>query len=767
MNILSCLAQTHDPWLAALAAAFCVVGAAVVVRLYVRARATAGPARAAWVIIGGIAAGSTIWCTHFAAMLAYGAGVDVQYDTATTAASLGISIVLSWLAFALGASRLRGAPELGGALLGIGAAAMHYVGMLGFRAEALLTWDGALVATSVGAAIAFGALSFSRSARPVTRYCRVGSGAAFVVAVVSLHFLGMAALTVTPLAPAQGVAQSAAALAFAVTGVGLVVIGLGWASYALERHLASLALVRQRQLIEGAIDGMAIEQHGAIVDANPAFAELLGAAPAEIIGPPFAHWLAAPIDLTPGALARATLTGAHGPVPVEIAIQAGRDGLKVYAVRDLRPRLDHERRLAAAARIDALTGLPNRAALTERLASPAAHRPHTQLALLAIDVARFKDYNDVHGQSAGDAVLRRTAERLALAAPEAGFTGRIGGDEFCVLADVDGVEDAIRLAERLEAALLDGESAEALPRVSFHIGVAVGPADATALRLVADSEIALARCKDSAGETICCFDAATDEAVRARRTLVRELEVAVREGQFEVAYQPQACGLTGTIMGHEALVRWRHPERGIVSPAAFIPIAEETGLINAIGAIVLEKACRMAAAAKDGGKIAVNLSAVQLRNPRLAEEVAAALAASGLDPRRLELEITETTMMGDRDLTVRALNAIKALGVSVAMDDFGAGYSSLGSLRAFPFDKIKMDKSFVDDLPGDAQAVAIVMAVVALAQSLKIQVLAEGVETKAQLDCLTACGCLEIQGYLIGRPAPRMAACGAAMDKAA
>jgi diguanylate cyclase (GGDEF)-like protein/PAS domain S-box-containing protein len=424
---------------------------------------------------------------------------------------------------------------------------------------------------------------------------------------------------------------------------------------------------------------------------------------------------------------------------------------------DITHRREAEAKIAHMARHDALTLLPNRVALTEQLTATltTACASGESFAVVCVDLDRFKEVNDIFGHPVGDAMLRAVSARLAAAA-EGAFLARIGGDEFTLLS-TGGPQTATAeaLAERLHGALaedleVDGHSL----RGGLSIGIAIYPTDgADATALLANADAALYRAKAEGRGRTSFFDVGMDTRLHERRALQHELRSALARDELELHYQPQAL-MNGEFVGMEALVRWRNPARGMVSPGAFIPLAEETGLIIPIGEWVLREACREAASWPRPLRIAVNLSPIQFRHGDLPGLVLAVLLETGLAPDRLELEITEGVMVEDFARAVSILQRLKALGVRIAMDDFGTGYSSLSYLQAFPFDKIKIDQSFISNVGTNAQSAAIVRAVIGLARGLKLPVLAEGVETRDQLAFLTSEDCDEAQGYFLGRPHP-------------
>jgi diguanylate cyclase (GGDEF)-like protein/PAS domain S-box-containing protein len=426
-------------------------------------------------------------------------------------------------------------------------------------------------------------------------------------------------------------------------------------------------------------------------------------------------------------------------------------------IEDVTERKQAERRIAYVQQHDALTGLPNRTLLAKHLADKMQRtaQGHASFALLCVDLDRFKEVNDVFGQAVGDALMREVAGRLQTAS-EGAFLAHVGSDEF-VLATADGSEPAAAeiLCERILAAMAGRIEIEEHQFVcGLSIGIAMFPADGEdATALLGNADAALHRAKAEGRATYRFFEAGLDQRLRDRRALHHDLLTAIEHGELSLNYQPQAK-IDGAFIGFEALLRWSHPTRGMVPPADFIPLAEESGQILAIGEWVLREACREAASWPRPLQVAVNMSPIQFRHGDIVGLVHAVLLETGLPASRLEIEITEGTLVGDFSHAVSILRRLKLLGVQIAMDDFGTGYSSLSYLRSIPFDKIKVDRSFVMNLGKDDQADALMHGVVDLAHSLGLPVLAEGVETKEQLEMLREASCNEVQGYLIGRPRP-------------
>ena len=417
---------------------------------------------------------------------------------------------------------------------------------------------------------------------------------------------------------------------------------------------------------------------------------------------------------------------------------------------------EREKRITQLAFNDSLTGLPNRAFFRQHLEielRQAAHRGGC-LALLSLDLDNFKAINDTLGHPVGDALLSEVSARLRLAAGDA-LVARLGGDEFTLVLSLEAGQDgAERMAQRLiEAVAKPLEIGGHDLAVAASIGIAVSPIDGEdADTLLKNADLALYRAKDEGKGGYRFFEAKMNAQAQARRLLETDLRRAVANGEFELYFQPLVDLSDNRICSFEALIRWHHPTRGMVSPIEFIPVAEETGLIVPIGEWVMQEACRRATAWPDRIRIAVNVSTVQFRRPGLLNTVLQALAASGLEPGRLEIEITESIFLETSDTTLTMLHSLRQLGIRIALDDFGTGYSSLSYLQSFPFDKIKIDQSFIRQIATRPDASAIVQAITALAAALGMEATAEGVEEIGQLDELRLQGCGYVQGYLFSRP---------------
>jgi len=661
MALIASLIGAHNVALVALAAFVCLIGAWVSFRLLMRAQHATGGARFSWLFMVGVAAGASIWCTHFVAIIAYSPGVSVSFAPVATAASLMIAIAGCFLGALLAVqSRVPLAWELGGLLVGATIAVMHFTGMTAYVMDAgrhQFTYASTHVAAAIGLSLLLGLAAFTMVGRTVHGWRVYAAAGLLGLGIVSLHFGGMAAMhdPVLCLSGFQDEGTDRVGLSFAIAAIGLLVVGTGLASSFLDSRTRSEAAERIRHLV------------------------------------------------------------------------------------------DH----------DPLTALGNRSWFTRHAGELlAAAAPGQQFACVVMNLDNFREVNDLWGNAEGDKALQVLARRLRSCLHADEVVARVGGDEFAVLKAIEDHGEVPLLIGRLQASLalpLSLPGGQQALAASF--GISLCPADAGDIEvLLNNADLAMQRAKNLVGERTCFYDAGMDELVRRRRSIVRELHEALRLGQFEIHYQVQKSVRDRRVVGYEALLRWRHPERGLIPPMDFIPLAEESGLIVEIGEWVLRQACLQAARWPRPYKVAVNVSPLQLQNADLPVTIARALADTGLAASRLEIEVTESTLMTDADQVVRLLRAIRALGVSVAMDDFGTGYSSLSTLSLFPFDRLKLDKSFIAKVERSAQERAIVQAVLALGNSLGIPVLAEGVEREEQMTFLREQGCDEVQGYLLGRP---------------
>ncbi|CAN5245611.1 EAL domain-containing protein [soil metagenome] len=771
LTIYTCIATKHDLTLVALAAVICVVASLTAINLLHHARSRTGHLRLVWLAVSAVSTGFGIWATHFVAMLAFAPGVATGYNIVLTFLSLAVAILLTGAGLALALiENFRAGPFLGGAIVGIAIAAMHYTGMAAFDLGGIIVWDRELVAASIALGAIFAALALSVGLHDSRTGWRLGGAVLLTLAICLHHFTGMSAVTIIPdpRIAISALSIPAGWLAVAVSLISIAIIGLSLAGTGIDIHDRRRSLreaARMLGLANAAVEGLLVCDGNAIVTVNTSFADLAGEPPAQFTGRQLSDCFPddasrAQLAACPNQSIEATLLLHDGTaIPVELILRfvdfAGRPH-QVVAVRDLRARKAAEQHIRYLAHYDPLTTLPNRGTFNERIAQEIAARPEGKsIAVMALDLDQFKQVNDLFGHAAGDKVLKAAASCISALLDESQMMARLSGDEFAILLpNLANPAVASELADRILEALRGRDSKLDLCGVSASIGIALYPDNAIDREaLLACADTALYRSKTEGRATWRFFESGMGDAVRDRRLLEQDLRRAITDNQMSLVYQPQESISRGLVVGFEALLRWTHPERGNVPPDIFITVAEETGSILEIGEWVLRTACREAASWKQPLTIAVNVSAVQIYHHEFVTLVHQVLLETGLPASRLELEITETALIRDFNLALSVLRRIKALGVHIAMDDFGTGYSSLSNLRAFPFDKIKIDRSFIKSVNSNEQAAAIVRAVVGLGRGLGLPVLAEGVETEAELQFLNDENCDEVQGYLLGRPA--------------
>ncbi len=772
-EVYSDFVSSNDLRLITLAVVVCALGSLTATNIVAHVRSLSGYMREIWLWIAATAGGSSIWATHFIANLAYNPGVPSGYNLGLALASLVAAILCTGIGLSVAvAGSIRGAQWIGGLIIGGGVAITHYTGMASYVIAGTVVWDPFLVIASIVFAAALAAVAAPVGLRRGSARWRTAGAALLTLSICGHHFVATSAAALAP-DPAIDVPEFALPAGWLAVGVALAsltILLLSCAGLALdirERRRAKLELDRMRGLADAAVEGLLVCRGEEIVTINSSLAELTGYAPENLIGFPLEACLpdvAARRALLerPGQRVEGNLRHADGElIPAELFLRnidyAGRPH-RAVAVRDLRDRKKAEQHIQFLAHHDGLTGLPNRNSFNTRLdyELEAHQAAGLSLAVLCLDLDRFKEVNDLFGHAAGDVLLRRVAECITAILDENQMMARLGGDEFAIIATRLANPTAVnRIAETIiETLRRDNENSATSAFVSTSIGIAIFPRDADDRRgLLTHADLALYRAKADGPCVYRVFEPAMGADVLDRRMLEYELRGAISRGELGLVYQPQARIDTGEIVGFEALVRWRHPQRGEIPPDRFIPIAEESGTILEIGEWVLRTACREAATWAQPLGVAVNVSTVQLHNPNFWQLVHEILYQTGLQPQRLELEITETALVRDLNRALATLQRLKTLGVRIAMDDFGTGYSSLSNLRSFPFDKIKIDRSFIKTIEVNGEAAAIVRAVLGLGRGLGLPVLAEGVETSSELRFLNTERCDEVQGWIIGRPA--------------
>ncbi|MDY8108899.1 EAL domain-containing protein [Fulvimarina sp. 2208YS6-2-32] len=777
MTILSCITEDHNPWVIALAALICVAGSWTTVRLFKRAAAARWPESGAWFILTALITGASIWCTHFIAVLGYRPGTLVAFDPVLTIVSLLVAMMGAGMGFIVATFGGRPASLFGGSIVGLSIVVMHYTGMMGYRVEGIVSWDMPYLVASIliSCILSAASLVVIRASDGVAG--TYGGTALLVLAIVGLHFTGMTAFRVEPLAIDDAFSNPAAlrALAMAVAGVALVIIVAGFASGMIDDRSRTNAAEALSNMSNGLV---AVSATGRITLFNRRVNEMFGLAEDDIqmnmsLGDFLSNigrksgWSHARIERVIANhvvwLAKAETT------MVEHDFDTGRviavvcrplpKGGAILTYEDVTEARTGQRRITHMAYHDALTGLSNRRMFNDTIEAVASTDDYS---LLMIDLDRFKTVNDKYGHAAGDDLLVQVSLRLRAALSQNDRAFRLGGDEFAVLLPLDthGAEDvARRIVEALAAPFAVGTN---LLRIGGSVGIAAISAGDDASTVQQRADLALYKAKKEGRGRVALYKDGMFEEAAERLAFAEDLAMVVERGQLELHYQPLLALPDRRLAGFEALLRWRHPDKGMISPAEFVPIAEASGAIEKIGAWVMREALREAARWPEDVYVSVNVSPVQLRSPAILSQIRRALADFGLSPERVEIEITETAMVDNSGQISAMLAGLRALGVRLAIDDFGTGYSSLAHLREFKVDRIKIDRSFISGVgegpDEDRGASAVVRAVIGMARDMSIDTTAEGIETSGQLERVVGFGCSTGQGYLLGRPMTAAAA---------
>jgi diguanylate cyclase (GGDEF)-like protein len=782
-QVFTCLTTQHDWRLVVLAGVVCLLSSACGISLFYRAKATFGRARLLWVVLDAAAAGCGIWATHFIAMLAYDPGISTGYDPGLTIVSLILAIAITGVGLSIALSNLsRWTGPIAGAVIGGGIAAMHFTGMMALEVPGHISWSVELVLASLFLGVLFGCLAFVVATRNDGRRDYWFATFALALAIVSHHFTAMGAVSVIPdpRIVTNALSLSPTSLSLVVAGVATIILGMSLVA-SMSARQSQDKLGKQRILLDAALENMSqglamFDADGRVTLCNERYARMTEVPYAAVQGQslldlfklrkaagnfpddPQEVFMRILAEMRLGKSAMRIMQTLKGR-SIRVIEEPMSGGGWVATLEDITAWREAQEKLAYLAHHDPLTSLPNRTKFREDLEQTLLRvNRDGRVAVLCLDLDHFKEINDSLGHPIGDDLLKDVASRLRTSVREGDTVARLGGDEFAIVqagTDLQASESS-SLAERLVEIV---GAAYAIHGHQLNIGVSIGIAFAPndgedPDQLLKNADMALYRAKEDGRGTYRFFEPGMDARAQARRVLEIDLRAALTRDEFEVHYQPIHDLNTDQITAFEALIRWNHPLRGMISPMDFIPLAEETGLITQLGDWILRKACMDAAAWSREVRVAVNLSPVQFRNSNLVQSVISALAASGLAPERLELEITESVLLQDSEATLAALHKLRSFGVKISMDDFGTGYSSLSYLRSFPFDKIKIDRSFVHELATREDSMAIVRAVTGLGKSLGISIVAEGVETNEQLGLLRTEGCTEVQGFLFSRPRP-------------
>ena len=788
-RVISCLTAEHDFRLVVLAILVCLATATTTFKLYAIAHHYSDQRRFGWAALSGVCAGAGIWTTHFIAMLAYKEGLPTFYEPLTTFASLLVAVLLAASGFALASYGRRNQLITGGTVVGLAIGLMHYLGMSALIVPGTLTWDATLIGVSVVLGMAFAIAALIVFEQQLSRGPAIaGAALLLTLAVCSLHFTAMGAVVINPdpTVSATGGGFSRLSMALAVAGVAFVVLLSGLAAALIQRtNQRCEAMLREHNtLLDTALGHLPValsmfDANHRLVMCNDAyrclydlvdgtctkritFSELVHQQTRhEVTHDPRSESTARQLAAHEARLATGksfsdTIELSDGRIVFKrVAPIAG--GGWVDVQEDITALTNSSRRIEWLARHDPLTEIENRFAFRERLEREfASYDPRAGFALHWIDLDNFKDINDTLGHQVGDALLCCVANRLAGGLRVSDAVGRLGGDEFAIIqVGVRDPGEAKQFAERLLANIrgphqLRGQRIAS----SASIGTAIAPLHGhDADELFASADKALYRAK-SLGRDIAVVYDSTILTTEAPNPLVGELRVAIERNEFVLHYQPIIDLKLGRVTGFEALVRWKHPTRGMMPPSEFISIAESTGVIVPLENLVLEQALRDAASWPADVAIAVNLSAAQVEQSGFYASVTKAIEMAGIAPSRVQLEITETALLCDHHQASTALRKLDRLGVSLSLDDFGTSFANLSYLREFPFDRLKIDRSFVHEIPQNEDCWVIVSSVADLAHRLHLRAVAEVIETLTTLRAVQAAGYDEAQGFYFSLPIP-------------
>ncbi|WP_353047429.1 EAL domain-containing protein [Exiguobacterium sp. S3] len=787
------LSSSYNFPLVILSIAVAIFAAGVALDISSRLKYAKHASRLSWVAAGAFSLGLGIWAMHFIGMLAFHLNDDVTYHLGIVLLSIVPAVVASGLAFWIISHPETRPIQLvfGAFLISVGVVSMHYIGMEAMQMNAILTYDPvmwiasaivAFVASLVGLYILFYIPNVSRF-----HWRRLVSSVLIGVAVSGMHYVGMGAARFTPMEgvakPVSGYAVDSTLLAYVIaasvmTLFILMYISLRTASQ-LEAQSEELEM-KFESIIESASDAIIVADHTRVIlQWNQGATDLFGYTYEEMVGQSIVAIIPERFrEAHERGMRRYEATGEKRvigqtveliglrkdgvEVPIEMSLGTWKTDKGIFfssIIRDISERKRIEAQINDLVYLDPLTGLPNRRLFSDRLDALLGQSQSEQFALYYIDLDNFKVINDRFGHSIGDQFLKQVTTRIQSTIQKTDTLARLGGDEFIILSPDTKSNLAAHRAQELINVLhppFELENEEVFTGAS--IGISLHPSDGdTAEELIKNADIAMYRAKADGKNGYQFFTNELNESVSRRSNLSMALRKGVGRGEFTVHYQPQIQLETETLIGMEALVRWQHPDLGMISPGEFIPIAEETGSIHRLGEFVLNEACRQNKAWQDAGippfRVAVNISAVQFAQKDLPEVVSRALAASNLDAQYLELELTESVIQS-ADRAIETMHELVALGVHLSIDDFGTGYSSLSYLKLFPIDTLKIDQHFTKNIESDEKDAALVKTIIRMAHELDLNVIAEGVETENQVAFLKAESCNQAQGYFYNRPLP-------------
>lgn len=788
------VAQSYNMTLVVLSYIIAVVASYSALNLGGRVTESKGRARIVWLLSGACAMGIGIWSMHFVAMLALNMPIPLTYSVPVVLLSVAIAILASAVAlFAVSGTGLSWRHLLrGGFFMGAGIASMHYTGMAAMRVEAHIRYDPLLFALSILVAIIVSIVALwltfklRNDSSPRAIWKKMPSALVMGAAIAGMHYTGMLAATFTSdhHHPAHhDLAVTSDLLAYAIGVSTLMILGTALVSAYFDRKMMRSSLQkketdkRYQSLFHHNLDAvLSISREGNILKMNPTAERLTGYAEALLLDKPIKSLLVEDeADLIQPYLEQA-MRGESCNFDVAFRHQSGyltevnittvpividSEIFGAYAlIRDMTERKKTENEINYLAYHDPLTDLPNRRLFEQRVnlaITEAKADKSRMLVVMFLDMDRFKVINDSLGHAFGDYLLQHISARLQQSVQDQETVARMGGDEFTVLLPNTTYEQAELTASRMIKAIEEPFTIKGHEiYITTSIGMAAYPRDGLdSITLMKHADTAMYSAKDKGKNNYKFYIPTMNEEVLQRLYLENELHKALERGEFLLHYQPQIHIESKRMIGVEALLRWKHPEKGLLMPSDFIPLAEETGLIVPIGEWVLRKACLQNKAWQEEGltpiRMSVNLSSRQFWKRDIVRTVARVLEETGLEPGYLELEITESMTM-DVDWAIHTLQQLKDLGVQIAIDDFGTGYSSLSYLKKFPLDRLKIDQSFIRDLFLNSNDKAVVSTIIAMAHNLNLNVVAEGVETENEMDILKQFSCDEYQGFLFSQP---------------
>jgi diguanylate cyclase len=783
----------HTP-LVILSIVIAIIASYAALDLAIQVHKAKSTVRNIWIGAGAFAMGMGIWAMHFIAMLAFHLSIPVTYDYTMVIVSILPAIVASALALFIIGRKVMGEFQvlLGALFMATGIVSMHYTGMEAMKMDAAIVynpylWVLSAIIAFVASVAALYLLSFVSQNYQSTKLPWIKAGSALImgIAISGMHYTGMAAASYKPhnhtsLASAP---FNSTLLAYAIGIVILILLGLVFISTFIDRRFENQSIQSERKfrsVIESANDAIILSDNkGTIISWNKGAESIFGFKKSEVLGKKLQIIIPKKYqEAHQKGMARYIATGEEKVIgqtvelegvrkdgsefPIELSLASWKEDGNVFfssIIRDITLRKRNEEKINQMVYRDPLTGLPNRLLLNDRLsqALDQANENKQTMGIMFIDLDRFKYINDTLGHAVGDELLIEVAKRIEACVGKTDTVSRQGGDEFIVLIPNTTADEVTKIAQKIidsfgQSVMVEGHELFITP----SIGIAMYPGDGRDIEtLIKNADTAMYRVKDQGKNSFQFYTPEMNEAVTKKMKLEVGLRKALERNEFHIVYQPQIDVTSGAVIGAEALLRWEHPEWGSISPAEFIPIAEETGLILQIGEWVLKGACLQNKQWQDEGlqplRIAVNISSRQFQQIDLVERVGKILAEIGLAPEYLELELTESIIQ-DSKYAVAKMQQLKEMGIHLSIDDFGTGYSSLSYLKTFPIHTLKIDRSFTSNIYADPKDASLVETIIAMAHNLDLNVIAEGVETEEQLQFLQAKACNEAQGYYFSRP---------------